>query len=74
MKKKALKKQAAPISDVLRQAILNAGVSRYRLAAELGVSQAMLSRFVNGVSGVSLKMADRFAAYLGFELVRREGK
>ena len=72
--KKATKKPPSPIGDVLRQAVLDAGVSRYRLSAELCVDQALLSRFVAGTCGVSLKMADRLADRLGYRLTKVEGR
>lgn len=57
------------ISDALRQAILDADVSRYRMARDLGMTEAALSRFVNGVTGLRLSTADAIAEYLGLRLV-----
>ena len=58
------------LSEQLRDAILAAPVSRYRIAKETGVTEAALSRFVRGERGLDLSSADKLAAYLGLELVR----
>lgn len=59
-------------TDEIRQAILDAkdrGLSRYRLSKLVGISQASLSRFVNGDSGISSDVLDRIAPLLGLRLV-----
>ncbi len=56
------------LSEQLRSAILSAPVSRYRIAKEAGVSEAVLSRFVNGETGLRMAIADRLAAYFKLEL------
>ena len=47
-------------------------MSRYVIAREAGVSEAQLSRFVNGGSSLRLDVADRLALYFKLEL-RRDG-
>ena len=42
------------ISDQLRQAIRDSGLTRYRIAKETGLSQVTLSRFFNGERGLTL--------------------
>jgi len=69
-----------PISDQLRDAIRNATVSRYRLAAESGIDESTISRFLNGKGGLSIEGLDRIADCLGLRLVvprrsrQRKGK
>ena len=63
-----------PISEQLRAAILNADVSRYRIAQETGLTEAALSRFVNKVSGLSLDSIDKIGEYLGLDITSREQK
>ena len=60
-----------PVSEQLRAAILGADVSRYRMSKDLDISQAALSRFVNGAMGLSLKSIDRISEYLGLEVTVR---
>jgi len=59
-------------TDEIRRAILDAkkrGLSRYRLAREIGVSEGNLAGFVRGVTGISSAALDRLAPLLGLRLV-----
>ena len=61
----------ATVSEQLRAALLaagEAGVTRYRIAKETGVSQAALSRFVHAKQNLDLASVDKLAAYLGMAL------
>jgi transcriptional regulator with XRE-family HTH domain len=60
-------KRGSMISDQLRAAILAAPMSRYRIAQETGVTEAALSRFVNGKRLLDLSSVDKLAAYLKLE-------
>jgi len=62
------------ISERLRAAILTAGESRYRIAQETGVAEAMLSRFVNRKTNLTLRAVDVLAAYLGLDLLPTKRK
>ena len=53
----------SPITDVLRQAILDSGLPLLRIADETGVERASISRFVRGKNSLRLDMADRLAVY-----------
>ena len=57
------------IEEQLRQRLMKADVSRYQLARETGISQAMLSRFLRGERHIGLRAAAKLAKALGFELV-----
>jgi len=56
------------IQEQLRQAILDADVSRYRLSKMTGINQGILSRFVHRERTVTLDTAAKLAAGLGLEL------
>lgn len=60
-----------PLSEQLRDAILNAEITRYRIAQETGLTEAGLSRFVNKVSGLSLESIDKIGECLDLEIVPR---
>lgn len=66
--------ESKQLSEQLRDAILNAEVSRYRIAKETGLTQAGLSRFVNGVAGLSLDSIDKVGECLGLEVKIRQQK
>jgi transcriptional regulator with XRE-family HTH domain len=59
------------LSDQIRDAILKAGVSRYRIAKETGVDQPALSRFVHGERGLSIEALDAIGLYLGLTINSR---
>lgn len=60
-----------PISQQLREAILKAPATRYRIAKETGVGEAALSKFVLGQRGLSLDAVDRLGLYLGLTITSR---
>jgi plasmid maintenance system antidote protein VapI len=62
-------KRPATVSDQLKDAILNCGQTRYRIAQETGVTEATLSKFIHGHHGLSLETVDIIGAYLGLQLV-----
>lgn len=63
------------IIEELRQLLRDAEESRYRIAKETGLSQALLSRFVNNEQrGISLQAAAALAEYFGKELTLRRRK
>lgn len=68
----AKRTKAAPptLSEQLRAAIVESGLSHYRLAKETGVSQPIITRFVNGTRSISLETADRIAGYFGMTLAK----
>ena len=58
------KKQPHKLTDQLRQAIEDCGVSRYAISQETGTDQAALSRFMRGQVGLSLAALDRLGECL----------
>jgi len=63
-----------PLTDALRKAILDSGLSLLRIADEAGVERASLSRFVAGKRSLRLDMADKLAAYFGMTLTPTDNK
>jgi hypothetical protein len=61
------------LSDQIRDAVDNSGVTHYRLCAESGVQQSTLSRFMRG-GGMSLDTLDRLADVLGLVVVVKRPK
>jgi hypothetical protein len=56
------------ISEQLRQAMFDSGLSYYRLARDTDMDHASLVRFGNKERGLILGSVDRLADYLGLEL------
>ena len=62
------KKARSRLSEEIRQAVLTCGVSRYRIAKDTGLTESMLSRFVNGSRGFSLEKLDVLAEHLDLHI------
>ncbi len=64
------KRKATPtMTDVLKAAIKESGVSRYEISKATGILQTSLSRFMRGETSLRLDKADVLAEYLGLRLV-----
>ena len=62
------------LSDQVRKAVDASGKSRYRIAKDLDISEATMSRFMSGERGLTLTVLDRLAEYLGLALCDRNGQ
>jgi plasmid maintenance system antidote protein VapI len=61
-------------TDQLRRAIIDSGMTRYRISQETGVAESVLSRFVRGQQGLTSDSIDRLMACLGLEIRPRRRK
>ncbi len=59
------------LSDEIRGAVDASGLSRYRIAKELGIAESTMSRFMSGKGGLSLDNVDRLGQLLGLGIVAR---
>jgi len=68
--------KAKAFSDQIRAAIDGSGLSRYRICKEIGISEASMSRFMSGHTGLKLSTVNRLADLLGWKLSvpRRKGR
>ena len=62
------------MTDVLKAAIEESGLSRYRIAKDTGLTEPSLCRFMQGRTSLRLDKADVLAEYLGLELTKRKAK
>jgi plasmid maintenance system antidote protein VapI len=62
----------SPITDALRKAINDSGITSKALARETGVQRPSIVRFRRGDQSLRLDLADRIAAYFGLELTPRK--
>jgi transcriptional regulator with XRE-family HTH domain len=63
-----MSKRKPTLTDVLRAAINQSGVTRYRIGKDTGIDESILMRFLRGEMSIRLDKADRLAAYLGLQL------
>jgi transcriptional regulator with XRE-family HTH domain len=59
------------LSDQIRQAVDASGLRRCRICEEIGLDQAVFSRFMADKSGLSVKNLDALADVLGLDVVAR---
>ncbi len=62
------------MTDVLKAAIEESGLTQYRIAKDTGIPATSLMRFMRGETSLRLDKADVLAEYLGLELTKRKGK
>jgi transcriptional regulator with XRE-family HTH domain len=59
-----------PLTDQLRQAIAQSGMTRYEIAKQTGISEATLSRFFTGArAGLSMQALDALGECLSLKIV-----
>ncbi|MDX1963918.1 MAG: helix-turn-helix transcriptional regulator [Pirellulales bacterium] len=59
-----MSKSHPTLSDQLRTVIDNSGLSHYRICKLTGITQPSMSRFMNGIGGLSLENLDKLAQIL----------
>ena len=60
------------IEDQFRKAILQSGMTRYRLSKLSGVTNSQLSLFVRGKRSLTLESAAKIAQVLEIELIQKK--
>lgn len=57
------------LSDQLRTAIRESGLTRYQIGKELEIDEGALSRFMSGERGLRLSVLDELSVFLGVRIV-----
>ena len=63
------KRGKTTLSDQVRQAIDDSGLTRYRIAQETGIDESALAKFYNGKRGFNSDTLDILGEYLGLRIV-----
>ena len=63
-------KRTKKLTDQIRQAIADSGVSRFQIANDTGIDESSLGKFFHGKRGLSLHNLDRLCEYLGLQIVK----
>lgn len=64
-------KRTISLTDGIRQAIDDSGLTRYRIAKDLEMDESQLAKFYNKRAGLSLPALDRLADYLELTITKR---
>ncbi|HEY8665651.1 MAG TPA: helix-turn-helix transcriptional regulator [Tepidisphaeraceae bacterium] len=60
------------LSDEIRRAVDDSGLSRYRIAKEIDVAESTMSRFMAGKGGLRMNVLDRLAALIGIHVTSKK--
>ena len=63
-----MKRKRTPLSDQIRRALNDCGMTRYRVWKLTGIGEDTLSRFVKGERGLPMKTLDRLADFLDLNI------
>jgi transcriptional regulator with XRE-family HTH domain len=63
------KRMNTKLSDQVRQAIDDSGLTRYRIAQETGIDESALAKIYNGKRGFNSNTLDILGEYLGLRIV-----
>jgi plasmid maintenance system antidote protein VapI len=69
-----MKQKHLPLTDQLRQAVLNCGQSQAAICRATGIDKTALYRFVVGERGVSMEVLNTLGEYLGLRIVADKPK
>jgi len=57
------------MTDQIRQAIDDSGLTRYRIAKDTNIDESTLAKFYHGTRGLCLNNLDLLCEYLGLRIV-----
>lgn len=63
------KKRPKQLTDQLRQAIDDCGLSRYEIAKETGIDESALAKFYNGHRGLSMEALNALGEFLQLKIM-----
>ena len=65
------KRRTSKLTDQLRQAIDDSGLTRYDIAKRTGIDESALAKFYNGHRGLSMEALNALGECLNLEIVMR---
>ena len=67
------KKRTALLTDQMRQAIDDSGLTRYQIAKATGIDESALAKFYNGHRGLSMDALNALGEYLQLTIILGRG-
>lgn len=65
-------KKKLTVSETLRKAIMESGLTHYRIGKQTGIAPPVLDRFVSGERSLRLDTVDKIAEALRLELTKQK--
>ena len=65
------KRRSSKLTDQIRQAIDDSGLTRYYIAQETGIDESALAKFYNGRRGLSMRALNALGEFLELEIIMR---
>ena len=65
------KRKTKKLTDQLRQAVDDSGVTRYQIAKETGIDESALAKFYNGHRGLSMEALNALGECLDLTITMR---
>jgi transcriptional regulator with XRE-family HTH domain len=62
---------AKSLTDQLRKAIDDSGLTRYQIAKETGIDESALAKFYNGHRGLSMEALNSLGEFLQLKIIMR---
>ena len=63
------RRRSKKMTDQVRQAMDDSGLTRYRIARDTGIDESTLAKFYHGTRGLSLDNLDLLCEYLSLRIV-----
>jgi len=63
------KRRSKLLTDQLRQAIDDSGMTRYQIAKETGIDESALAKFYNGHRGLSMEALNALGEFLQLKIM-----
>ena len=64
-----MKKKRVSLSEQIRRAIRDCGLTRYRICKDIGITQPNMTRFMQGKAWLSMQTLDKIADLLDLNVV-----
>ena len=62
------------IKEIIIKEIEKCGLSRYRIAKDVGLSESQLSKLLAGQRALHVDTASRLLTYFGYEIQKKKGR
>ena len=66
-----MEKERVKLSEQVRRAVEESGMTRYAICKAVGMHESVMSRFMNGKGGLQQDSLDALADLLGLDVVAR---